>query len=194
MLNNDYKIMTKTLAKRMEKVIGSLVHSNQSGFVKRRFIGEGMRFVNDLIEYMDKYNECGLALQLDFAKATDSVDWKFLNTVLQQFGFGPDFIQWVKICYTDLFSTVGNADHRTGWFRILRGVRQGCPPSCLLFILVVEILAIQICDSEHIKGIKIGDREHKIFQFADDTTCLLREKMQLNIYLIQLKNSQNILA
>ena len=42
------------------------MHSNQSDFVKGRFIGEGVRFVNDLIEYMDKYNECGLALQLDF--------------------------------------------------------------------------------------------------------------------------------
>ena len=63
MLNNDYKIMTKTLAKRNgKKVIGSLVHSNQLGFVKGRFIGEGVRFVNDLIEYMDKYKECGLAL------------------------------------------------------------------------------------------------------------------------------------
>ena len=176
LLNNDYKIMTKTLAKRMEKVIGSLVHSNQSGFVKGCFIGEGVRFVNDLIEYMDNYNKCGLALQLDFEKAFDSVEWKFLITVLQQFGFGPNFIQWVKICYTDLFSTVGNAGHTTGWFRILRGVRQGCPLSCLLFILVVEILAIKIHDSEHIKGIKIGDREHKIFQFADDTTCLLRDE------------------
>ena len=138
------------------------MHSNQSDVVKGRFTGEGVRFVNDLIEHMDKYNKCGLALQLDFEKAFDSVEWKFLITVLQQFGFGPDFIQWVKICYTDLFSTVGNAGHTTGWFRILRGVRQGCPLSCLLFILVVEILAIKIRDSEHITGIKIGNREHKL--------------------------------
>ena len=34
LLNVDYKIMTKALARRLEKVIESLIHSNQSGFKK----------------------------------------------------------------------------------------------------------------------------------------------------------------
>ena len=92
---------------------------------------------------------------------------------MNKFGFGPDFIQWIKTCYTDLFSTVENAGHTTGWFKVLRGVRQGCPLSCLLFILVVEILAINVRNNRDIKGIRIGQKEHKILQFADDTTCFL---------------------
>ena len=85
LLNNDYKIMTKTLAKRLEKVVSTIVHSNQSGFVKGRFIGEGIRFMDDIIDYADKHNIHGLALQLDFEKAFDSVEWKFLITVLNKF-------------------------------------------------------------------------------------------------------------
>ena len=64
----DYKIMTKVLAKRLQKFIDNLMHPNQSGFVKDRFIGEGIRFVQDLIEYMDINNDNGLLLQLDFEK------------------------------------------------------------------------------------------------------------------------------
>ena len=101
--------MTKTLAKRLEKVVGHLVHPNQSGFVKGRFIGEGIRFVEDIIEYMDYKKEPGILLQLDFEKAFDSVEWFFLLQVLKKNGFGKDFIEWVKICYTDIFASVGNS-------------------------------------------------------------------------------------
>ena len=45
--------MTKSLARRLEKVIGTLIHPNQSGFIKDRFIGEGIRFIEDLIENSD---------------------------------------------------------------------------------------------------------------------------------------------
>ena len=88
--------MTKTLAKRLERVVSHLVHPNQSGFIKGRFIGEGIRFVEDIIEYMDYNKEPGLSLQLDFEKAVDSVEWPFLLHVLKQFGFGDNFIEWVK--------------------------------------------------------------------------------------------------
>ena len=34
LLNYDYKIMTKVLTKRLEKVISGLINENQTGFVK----------------------------------------------------------------------------------------------------------------------------------------------------------------
>ena len=176
LLNIDYKIMTKTLAKRLEKVVSHLVHPNQSGFIKGRFIGEGIRFVEDIIEYMDYNKEPGLLLQLDFEKAFDSVEWPFLLHVLKQFGFGDDFIEWVKVCYTDIFASVGNSGFYTLWFEIKRGVRQGCPLSCLLFILIAEILAQRIRNENKIRGIVIDNIEHKILQFADDTTCVLKDE------------------
>ena len=84
--------MTKVLAKRLEKVIDKLVHQNQSGFIKDRFIEEGIRFIEDLIEYTDSLNKEGLILQLDFEKAFDSIEWDFLFKTLINFGFGTDFV------------------------------------------------------------------------------------------------------
>ena len=55
-----------------------------------------------------------------------------------------------------------------------RGLRQGCPISCLNFILVTDILGLSIRQSENVEGIKVGNNEHKIIQYADDATICVR--------------------
>jgi len=40
LLNIDYKILTKTIAKRLEKVLPKIINSDQTGYVKGRFLGE----------------------------------------------------------------------------------------------------------------------------------------------------------
>ena len=56
---------------------------------------------------------------------------------------------------------------------IERGCRQGDPVAPYLFILCAEILAILIKQNKDIKGITIGNKEHKISQYADDTSLAL---------------------
>ena len=56
-----------------------------------------------------------------------------------------------------------------------RGIRQGCPMSALLFVLVVEILALMIRQSQNVKGIQVGDIDHTITQYADDATLFVRD-------------------
>ena len=46
LLNIDYKIASKTLAKRIESVLPKLVHTDQTGFMKGRYIGENLRLIN----------------------------------------------------------------------------------------------------------------------------------------------------
>ena len=72
LLNVDYKILTKTLARRMANVLPQIIHNDQSGFLKGRYIGEGVRFIEDLIESYYTDNKPGIILQLDFEKAFDS--------------------------------------------------------------------------------------------------------------------------
>jgi len=59
------------------------------------------------------------------------------------------------------------------YIKISRGCRQGDPISPYIFILCAEILAILIKNDKNIKGIKIGESEYKISQYADDTTLIL---------------------
>ena len=54
LLNVDYKILTKALSRRVEKIIPKIIHTDQCGFVKGRFIGQNIRLVEDLLEFMEK--------------------------------------------------------------------------------------------------------------------------------------------
>lgn len=46
MLNTDYKILTSFLANRLTKIIGSCVHKDQTGFIKRRLLKYVRRVIN----------------------------------------------------------------------------------------------------------------------------------------------------
>ena len=53
LLNVDYKILAKVIANRIESVLPKLIYSDQTGFIKGRFIGQNVRMLNDLLEYTD---------------------------------------------------------------------------------------------------------------------------------------------
>ena len=60
--------------------------------------------------------------------------------------------------------------------KLSRGTKQCDPLSPYLFILVLEILFIQVRNDPSVQGFKIGDIEIKPSAFADDTTFFVRNK------------------
>ena len=44
-------------------------------------------------------------------------------------------------------------------FDIEKGVRQGCPLSALLFIIIAEVLALRIKQNKDIHGLQIPDND-----------------------------------
>jgi len=173
LLTTDYKIITKILALHITKVLPSIINEDQSAYIKGRYIGENIRTIADIIEYCKRKNLTGILLLVDFEKAFDTVRWNFLDETLKKFNFGTIFRKWIRIIYTSITGTVSNNGYFSDYFYILRGVRQGCPLSAYLFLLIVEIMAINIRANTNIKGIKLKTKEIKISQLADDTTLIM---------------------
>ena len=169
LLNVDCKIATKAIAKRIEPYLPTLIHSDETGFIKGRYIGENIRLIEDVMEYTKVHNIPGILIALDFKKAFDSLEWGYIMNTLDAFNFGTSIKRWISTFYSNIESAVINNGFLTNWFKPSRGVRQGCPLSPFLFILSAELLANKIRQDTKIKGIKILENEIKLSQFADDT-------------------------
>ena len=183
-------IHAKTIAKRKEPYLPKLIHSDQTGFVKDRYIGQNIRLLSDLMVYTDVKNISGILLFIDFEKAFDSVERKFIMNRLELFNFGPSIRKWFSILYNNVETAVMNTGYMTNYFQVSRGVRQGCLLSPLLFILSVELLASKIRREPNCRGVSLPNhQEAKISQFADDTTLISSDTESLRCSLqIQLSN------
>ena len=172
LLNVDYKIASKAIARRIEPMLPHLIHANQTGFIKGRYIGENIRLINDLMEQTNATNTPGVLLASDFRKAFDTLEWTFIQYALQIFSFGEGIRRWVEIFYKDVESTILNNGFATNWIKPTRGVRQGCPLSPFLFVLSAELMANKVRQSHLVKGVFLFGNEIKLSQFADDTNLV----------------------
>lgn len=88
MLNAIYKIFAKAIALRLDPFLRAHVHINQHGLIGGRSILDNILTVQLGIEYAQSTNQDMVLLQLDFAKAFDTVRWEFIALVLSTMGFG----------------------------------------------------------------------------------------------------------
>jgi hypothetical protein len=156
-----------------------VINPDQVAYLKKRFIGQNIRTILDIMGYTKLNDENGIIAFLDFEKAFDTIRWDVIYDALKLFNFGPKLIEWVYTIYNGSEACVTNNGFSSPFFTLQRGVRQGCPLSAYLFIIVVELLAHNIRQNNNIKGIKIGDTEIKLVQMADDTTAFVQDKNSL---------------
>ena len=64
---------------------------------------------------MDENDIEAILFSADFEKAFHSIEHSFIISTLKAFGFGPDFIQWVKTFFKNVESCVMNKGRSTGY-------------------------------------------------------------------------------
>ena len=183
LLNVDYKILSKVFAERLKKVLPYIIHSDQKGCIAGRNIGENVRLIEDLLYEIENMSLESVIFLKDDEKAFDRVEWSWLFSTLKNFGFGNNFINWLKIMYKNAKSSIITNGFQSEYFKITRGIRQGDSLSALLYIIQMEPLAEKIRKIQSIKGVNIHLKnldneilETRGCQYVDDSTFFLNNK------------------
>ena len=175
LLNVDYKILAKAIAKRIQPKLPKLIYTDQTGFIKGRFIGQNVRLLIDLMEYTDVKKIPGILLFVDFEKAFETVQWSFIQNVLKRFNFGPVIRHWISTLYSDVESAVINGGYTTNFFQTTFCVRCRNPCSknkTVTWMSWYRVTTIggsenkSICrrHNPHLQGYRRAKRKHESFK------------------------------
>ncbi|XP_017624602.1 uncharacterized protein LOC108468221 [Gossypium arboreum] len=174
-----YKIIAKTVANRLQKVLDGCIDDAQSAFVPGRLISDNVLLAYEVLHSF-KNKKSGkkgsMALKLDMSKAYDRVEWPSIRGMMANMGFEDRFISLILHCVNSVqYSILINGEEGSN-FRASRGLRQGDPLSPYLFLFCGERLSALM---------RLASQEGKIFcakvcrsappithlMFADD--CIL---------------------
>lgn len=177
LIGSVYKILSKILATRFSKVIGRVISVNQSAFIGERYILDGVVILNEAIEEAKRRHLKRLLFKIDFAKAYDLVEWRFLEEMLNFFNFDRRWTRWIMECVSTAHAFILVNGSPSGEFKLERGLRQGDPLSLFLYLLVAEglnILVSRAVENGWFKAAKLGCDKVKVplLQYADDTIFL----------------------
>ena len=157
--------------------MNNLVDPDQTCSVPGRSIISNVVLLSDMLDYVDRTNESGILVSLDQEKAFDRVNHSFLIQLLQHFGFGTNFVNWIKALYARANMRIILNGWLTERTELQRGVCQEDPLSPLLYVLCVEVLATLIRSSPLITGFLLPDAkglQFKVRQYTDDTTTFIK--------------------
>ena len=100
-MNLSYKILTSILANRLANCLPYIINPQQTGFIKGRNIRENIRTMKYIFEQVQNDEEQhGYLILLDFAKAYDRVDREYMMKVIEAFGVGSIYTQWIATVYS----------------------------------------------------------------------------------------------
>lgn len=168
LLNCDLKILTKLLAARLNKVIKSLINSDQTGFMPGRSTDINTRRLFSNIHAPHTNQGIRTIATLDMEKAFDTVEWVYLWEVLRRMGFPLKFIDWIRTLYTGPLACIKINGSLSPPFPLQRGTIQGCPFSPALFALAMEPIAEALRSSAEVRGLRVAWLEERVALYADD--------------------------
>ncbi|KAL9227921.1 hypothetical protein vseg_003556 [Gypsophila vaccaria] len=139
--NVVYKVISKLLCTRLALVLPHIIDKNQGAYIQGRNIQDNILICQDLVRLYERPNSSPRCLlKIDLQKAYDSVEWNFVDQMLDHLQFPLDFKTMIMECITSPSYSLSLNGEMFGFFKGKRGLRQGDPLSPLIFTICMEYL------------------------------------------------------
>ncbi len=156
----ETKILGKIPANSLKECICSIIHPDETGFMPGRHMYFNLRRLFNIL--YAKHSGEAVVISLDAQCTFDQVEWPYMMSVLKKFGFGPSFMKWIEIIYSQPTASVITNQNISPQFAVHRGTHQGCPLSPFLFVIIIEPFAAIIRQSLLISPIDMFTSIHII--------------------------------
>jgi endonuclease/exonuclease/phosphatase family metal-dependent hydrolase len=167
--NADNRIIAQAVVNAVTPALYATLDWAQKGFISLRVFEDHIRKLNEDFYSAVEDKSDFYVLFMDTAKAFDSVDHDFIIASLRHLGLPRWFIKLVKGLLHDVKVKPAFRGAKDIWISIMRGVKQGCPLSPLLFVICYDIL---LCKISKIKGVSP-------YACADDLAVATKDCKQL---------------
>ena len=187
LLNVDYRIFGFLLKERMTSSLQQLIPDTQTAFLPERQSAQNLWILQALQQRLAQDEDHAILAICDFRKAYDTINRPFLLEVCATLNL-PDYMQqWIKMLLTQTKSRVFVNNCFSDYQYFEAGLRQGCPASPALYLLVGFLLYKVIQSSEigirlqHPLAINHNPDQTEpmedvicLLQYADDSKVVLR--------------------
>ena len=196
LLNSIYKLFAAMLQARLAKQHEAHLRSTQYGFRAKRGTTHPLFILRRAMEWSEMTANPLHLLFLDWKQAFDSIDHNAMLVALQRFGVSARSLRIIRALYQDpTFFTSGlHGDIARG--TVGSGIRQGCPLSPYLFVMVLTVifedmdwglLSKNIATNTWSVGKPVYDLE-----YADDTLLMGMTTTQLQAFLTELEEQSKL--
>ena len=131
---------------------------------------------------------------IDYTKAFDYVDHNKLWKILQEMGIPDHLTCLLRNLYACQEAAIRTGHGTTDWFKVGKGIRQGCILLPCLFNLYAEYIMRNAGLDEAQAGIKIVGRNINNLRYADDTTLMAESEKELRSLLMKVQRRAKKLA
>ena len=185
--------MLKILHARLQQYMNHELPDVQAGLWKGRGTRDQIANIFWIIEKATEFQKNIYFCFIDYAKASDSVDYNKLWKILQEMGIPHHLTCILRNLYAGQKATA-RTGHGTDWFQIGKGVCQGYVLSPCLFNSYAEYIMWNARLDEVQAGIKISGRNINNLRYADDTTIMAESKEELKSLLMKVKEESEKLT
>uniref|UniRef100_A0A8D8VL77 Craniofacial development protein 2 n=2 Tax=Cacopsylla melanoneura TaxID=428564 RepID=A0A8D8VL77_9HEMI len=168
LMSHLLKLFLKIMHRRLYRICEEHVSPTQFGFMKGLGTRDALFSIHVLFQRCRDMNCNIYACFIDYQKAFDRVKHNKMIEILQDSGIDGKDLRIIKNLYWNQSAVVKVNQEKTEEVKILRGVRQGCILSPLIFNLYSEAIFQEAL--EHVEsGILLNGKRVNNFRYADDT-------------------------